>query len=149
MKNKNNFLRGFTVIELIVVIAIIAILSTIVSASLMTYVSKSKNAAIKANMASLQTYGGLYITEEGIDDYTNFFNEDKSINIINEIIRVSGSSVTKGTDGDNWCAETYLIPLLGEDKGDLPVFCVDSSGLKKEGRIADLTCVVANDWLCH
>jgi len=148
MKNKNIFSAGFTIIELIVIIAIIAILATIVSASLMTYVSKSKNAAIKANMASLQTYGGLYLTEEGNDDYSNLFNEDKSINIISEITRVGGI-VTMGANADNWCAKSNLIPLLGENKGNVPAFCVDSNGTKIEGRTGSLSCAALTNWLCQ
>jgi prepilin-type N-terminal cleavage/methylation domain-containing protein len=52
--------RGFTLIELLVVIAIIGILSSVVLASLNTARSKGNYAAIKSNLATIQTQAELY-----------------------------------------------------------------------------------------
>jgi prepilin-type N-terminal cleavage/methylation domain-containing protein len=56
MKNK----RGFTLIELLVVIAIIGILSAVVLASLNTASSKGGDAAVKADMNTIQTQAEIY-----------------------------------------------------------------------------------------
>ena len=45
--------KGFTIIELIVVIAIIAILAAIVLVNVTTYISKAKDARINSDMASI------------------------------------------------------------------------------------------------
>ena len=52
--------RGFTLIELLVVIAIIGILSAVVLASLNTARSKGNYAAVKSNLATIQTQAELY-----------------------------------------------------------------------------------------
>jgi len=143
MKNKNNFLRGFTVIELIVVIAIIAVLATIVTANVMTYVTKGKNTAIKANMANLLTYGGLYLTnDEGNENYDTFCDAGgKAQEFIDEIQNVNGNrSVVCADNEDNWCVTAYLIPVGVVAKNEDPVYCIDSTGVKKEGIHDTLYC---------
>ena len=45
--------KGFTIIELIVVIAIIAILAAIVLANVTTYINKAKDARIQSDMGSI------------------------------------------------------------------------------------------------
>jgi prepilin-type N-terminal cleavage/methylation domain-containing protein len=150
MKNKHNFLKGFTVIELIVVIAIIAVLATIVTANVMTYVTKGKNTAIKANMANLLTHGGLYLTDGNPppDNYDDFCaTGGKAQEFINEIKRVNGNrSVICANSEEEWCVTAYLVPTGVVAKYEDPVFCVDYTGVKKEGIHDSLYC---DSYICH
>jgi prepilin-type N-terminal cleavage/methylation domain-containing protein len=57
--------KGFTIIELIVVIAIIAVLAGIVLVNVQGYVSKSREASIKADMHQLETAATTYFSENG------------------------------------------------------------------------------------
>jgi len=142
MKNKNNFLRGFTVIELIVVIAIIAVLSTIVSASVMTYLTKGKNAAIKGNLANLATYGGLYLTGGVNDDYSDFCADPagKTQQFLTKIDEINGAeTIICRQDTDHWCVMVGLVTSITTSK-DKPVFCIDSTGVKVEGKEEDIDC---------
>jgi prepilin-type N-terminal cleavage/methylation domain-containing protein len=138
MKNKNNFLKGFTIIELIVVIAIIAVLATIVSTTLMTYITKSKNAAIKANMANLATHGGLFLTnDDNNQNYLAFCDDSKTENFLDKIDELNAyqadEDVMCASNSGNWCVRAYLVPSGVIAKNEEPVFCVDSAGTKKEG----------------
>lgn len=55
--------RGFTLIELLVVIAIIGLLSSIVLASLNSARGKSIDAAIKANLKTIQTQAEIFYSD--------------------------------------------------------------------------------------
>lgn len=52
--------RGFTLIELLVVIAIIGILATVVLVSLTASKDSGRDAAVKANLGSIQVQASLY-----------------------------------------------------------------------------------------
>ncbi|MCX6719824.1 MAG: prepilin-type N-terminal cleavage/methylation domain-containing protein [Candidatus Staskawiczbacteria bacterium] len=52
--------KGFTIIELIVVIAIIAVLAAIVMVNVTIYIGKSKDAAIKGDLNSLLNASVIY-----------------------------------------------------------------------------------------
>jgi prepilin-type N-terminal cleavage/methylation domain-containing protein len=60
-----NKLKGFTIIELIVVIAIIGVLATIVFTNISQYVNKSRVTTVKADMQKLLTSATEYINSNG------------------------------------------------------------------------------------
>lgn len=66
--------KGFTIIELVVVIAIIAVLAAIVLVNVTQYINKGKDAAIKGNMSSIMTNAVIYFDDVngGNGDYTGF-----------------------------------------------------------------------------
>ena len=55
--------KGFTIIELIVVIAIIAVLAGIVLVNVMQYIGKSKDATIKEEASQLQTAANVWLND--------------------------------------------------------------------------------------
>ena len=57
--------KAFTLIELIVVIAIIAILAAIVMVSVVGYIAKAKDGAIKAMMKQFQTCANTWVMNTG------------------------------------------------------------------------------------
>lgn len=52
--------KGFTIIELIVVIAIIAVLAAIVMVNVTGYITKGKDAAAQGNLATMITNGAVF-----------------------------------------------------------------------------------------
>lgn len=75
MKKQHGFIQhhrngaGFTLIELLVVIAIIGVLSTIILASLNTARGKSVDAAILADLHTIQNQAELYYYGAGNNSY--------------------------------------------------------------------------------
>ena len=64
--------RGFTIIELIIVIAIIAILAAVVLVNVTQYIQKGKDAAIKGDISSMQTDAAVYFDKQTSPTYVNF-----------------------------------------------------------------------------
>ncbi|VAW32050.1 hypothetical protein MNBD_CPR01-601 [hydrothermal vent metagenome] len=87
MQKKSSAQRGFTLIELLVVIAIIGILSSVVLASLNTARKKGNDAAVKSNLATIQTQAQLYY-----DDNSNKFSSTGS-----QVNETGDCSATAGT----------------------------------------------------
>lgn len=65
MKTKNIFTYGFTLIEVIVVIAIIAILSTVVLSASSSARIKANDVSIKANLDSIRTSAEFFRDKHG------------------------------------------------------------------------------------
>lgn len=123
--NKNmSKQKGFTLLELIIVVVIILILATMVAFVVEHFVDKGKDTAIKADlisiMATASSMGDLNPDFSGFCD-----NEDvqKSENAIDAIFG-SSNTTTCVDSSTKWCA---CAPLFTSG-----VYCVDSSGKKME-----------------
>jgi prepilin-type N-terminal cleavage/methylation domain-containing protein len=132
-KNKSlepQFLAGFTVIEILVVIAIIGVLGSIVLSYAGSYKAKNIKAAVKANMASIPAGATLhYINNDG--SYLDFCNSSYMTNVSGAIAKVStliGTLTCQVSANNNaWCA----CSQVSWPNSNL-YFCIDSTGTKKE-----------------
>ena len=121
MQNK----KGFTIIELIVVIAIIAVLATIVMINVTQYIAKGKDAAIKGNMSSIATSAAVFYNEQNPNTYTDM-EENPTITAANTQINTSSGTPNYLNAADQtWCACANLVAVDN-------YYCVDSTGLKEE-----------------
>lgn len=127
--------KGFTIIELIVVIAIIALLASIVMISTTSYISGSRDSAIKANLVSLLSRGTEYLESTG--NYNAFCTSNLGgapIKSVIESSKIGGTFICNCNIGGNncvvnptkWCACSTLISKSGD------TICVDSSNYKKQ-----------------
>ena len=125
MFNKKQ--KGFTIIELLVVVAIIAVLAAIVLVNVTQYINKGKDAAIKGNMATILTNMAVHY-----DSYGNYlagtpiFVNSNAYTIPATAITNAGKVVSLGvsTDGSQACSCATLYDTTNS------TYCVDSSGYK-------------------
>ncbi len=96
---KHTF-KGFTLIEIIVVIAIIGVLASILIPSMMGYIKKSRKTADRSTAGSLGRVAMAAIGDENEDYSSMGTNCDVSVH--------------RGADGD----ENYTLTVLGINVGD-------------------------------
>lgn len=142
MRTKNIFTYGFTLIEVIVVIAIIAILSTVVLSASSSARIKAEDLAIKANLDSIRTSAEFYYDKYGnygttISSYScsigtpdPLFTYTPISTAILEAERVSNNSglcILADSSGLNARANSWAVsvPLKSDPQKS---WCVDSSG---------------------
>ena len=134
--------KGFTIIELLVVIAIIAVLAAVVMVNVTSYIGKSRDSAIKANLANSMT--GFAVYAEGIPTGTAACDNANVSTPYGAAAAISGAeSCADGVTGGGYCACAQLI------SDTTKYFCVDSVGHKTETTIACSTdCVDTTDIVC-
>ena len=122
-----NKSKGFTIIELIVVIAIIAVLAAIVLVNVPQYINKGKDAAIEGNLAGILTNAADYMTSH--TDYTTICTYPSIA------AAIAATDIASDTAGGTVCsvkaddsAFCVCSPLKANSS---QVFCVDSTGLKR------------------
>ena len=122
--------KGFTIIELLVVVAIIAVLAAIVLVNVTGYINQGKNAAVKGNLATVLTNAAVWYDGVGLGSYTGFC---ASTNFTTPSAAISAAGETAICDelaaGTRWCACSSL-KTTGTEGADA-TFCVDSTGYKK------------------
>jgi prepilin-type N-terminal cleavage/methylation domain-containing protein len=124
-----NWKKGFTLIELIVVIAIIAILSMIMIPGLFNYIETTNNSVDMANLRTLNTATSLYKVEAAPNgDLFDGFSSDLSrqsklveLSYIREIVspRKSGANFYWSIDKQVW---EYSESVLAIDSSSHYVF---------------------------
>jgi prepilin-type N-terminal cleavage/methylation domain-containing protein len=125
--------RGFTIIELLVVIAIIAVLAAVVMVNVTSYINKGKDAAMKANMATITTAAAAFYDTNSNSTYTGLGSDSSYAAAVAAIESANGASnnVTDEIIAGAYCVET---PLLGGGE-----WCVDSTGYVGATAVCDAT----------
>jgi len=151
MKNiKNNF--GFTIIELLVVVAIIGILAAIAIVNVARYIDRGKDAAAKGDLATLLTAAIAFYNEKGDfngiafdSDYANALSSLKSDRMKYDVVVRCGTPQGSETfcesnsNSVSWCASI-------QEKADKSLrYCVDSRGAKKESPTAICKAGICSD----
>lgn len=131
MQNK----KGFTIIELIVVIAIIAILAAVVMVNVTGYIAKSKLAGIKSDLSRISIIAAVYADEHD-GSYSGLCAT--LTNISNDISK-NGRTLTCYDEGNvisayksafsgKWAAYAY-------ESSSNTQLCIDSNGRKNKNGI--------------
>ena len=101
-KMKNSKKKGFTLIELVVVIAIMAILALIMVPNLTAYINKAEVSKIQANLKNVHTAAELVYQTEGELDFTEIENYAN--------IKVAGASAVAASAEE---VDTYGVTETG------------------------------------
>lgn len=137
MKLKSN--KGFTLLELLVVIALIGIFAAIVVAALNSARNKGKDSSIRGTMAGMRAQAQLYYAANSYYASPNtttcgfyLFATSKSsqgvLEAVTEIEKQNGSyNMSCAADTKNWGVSTTL--------NDGTSWCVDSQGKTKVGTV--------------
>jgi prepilin-type N-terminal cleavage/methylation domain-containing protein len=124
--------KAFTLIELLIVIAIIGILAGIVLVSLTGALKKGKDSRIQADLQQVRNIAGMIMNDEGGYDTLcasdNTLNDDhptygSQLRTIESDITTQGSSVTCYASGTDYCVSAKLVSPKTPT-----YFCIDSNG---------------------
>lgn len=132
--------KGFTIIELIVVIAIIAVLAAVVMVNVTKYINKGKDSAIKANLNSLTTASVIFFEDHG--NYGSFCNNSLAEDIFNSIAIPSGKTKECKNQSDSYTfcchhSDTAWIACIELIEDNTKAWCVDNTGIKKQINVSD------------
>jgi len=119
-----NKSKGFTIIELIVVIAIIAILAAIVLVNVTVYINKAKDARVKSDLGSIAVGAGACTAMA----YGNATGCSNNLTYVPAVLYtdINGKAGANATNKDNataWCVSSQLA------SNSSAFVCVDSSGV--------------------
>jgi prepilin-type N-terminal cleavage/methylation domain-containing protein len=149
--------KGFTLIELVVVVAITAILSGIILFTVTQYVYKSKDSNIYGNMTILIPAGEVFYNGNGSsynDGVASFCNPNKNSVIKNVIFQMPinnvGDCYYSSSDSSTWgttstgsgsgnpaglccyALSQSWVACASEFNDSSKAYCVDSRGMKED-----------------
>jgi len=124
-----NKQKGFTIIELIVVIAIIAVLAGIVMINVAGYITKSKDAAIRSDLSNIALGMGACYAELGTYVGCPANTTYVQANLLTDVDTQNGTNGSTPAFGvptkDTYCASVVLASSASST-------CVDSTGVTKD-----------------
>ncbi len=142
--------RGFTLIEILVVVAIIGILTTVIVANLYQARVKAADAAVKDDLNGIRSQAEIYYSLHN-DSYGNysgttcpsvagagslFSNDSNILGAINHAVNVGSGNSFCSTNGILWAVAIGL-----KSSGS---WCIDSTGFSQLNNGAPNAAIVSN-----
>jgi len=130
-----KFFRGFTIVELIIVISIIGTLASIILVSVSSYIGKSKDSRIKAEISEISKGAVMYysnnFTLEGYDISDSFdpVSEGSNYEFLTDGTTDYVIYAKLSTSDAYWCTDSNGNVIELEDPPDSGVYsCVSGAG---------------------
>ena len=120
--------KGFTLIELVIVIAIITVLSGIVLFSVTQYINKGKDSNISGNLAVLVPVGEVFYTGNG-NSYAGFCSSTVTTN--SEVQMPQNPYPSGDCTGNLAGVCCYVATNNNAFTSSSNAYCVDSRGMKE------------------
>lgn len=119
--------KAFTIIELIVVIAIISVLTSIVLVNVNSIRNKARDATIKEDMTSFFKLATDYLEQHG--SYGGFCEDEKTRELFDSIPAYDAKKEKYCQhDSDDW----FVCAQLNFPEDRSKAWCIDKSGTKKQ-----------------
>jgi len=146
--------NGFTLIELVVVIAVITVLSGIILFTVAQYINRGKDSNISGNLAVLIPAGEVYYNSNGSSGYLGFCGSTVVSNAILQMPANTNSCATGNSAPPNNAAgiccyvkstNDAWVAYAKEFTNSSNIYCVDSRGVKKDtpGSSSNITTIVS------
>jgi prepilin-type N-terminal cleavage/methylation domain-containing protein len=130
MKEFSKRSNGFTLVELLIVVAILGILISIIVVAIREYSQRAKNTKILSDVSQVKRIAeSIYMSQS--DGYVNLcqadnLNEnDQDLKILKEDIEKQGGSITCKSIEESYCLSVSLVGgsyLCLDDEGDSGIY---------------------------
>jgi prepilin-type N-terminal cleavage/methylation domain-containing protein len=136
-KIKYILVRGFTLVELLIVIAIISVIASIVVSSAIEARARAANASVKSYLWQARSQVELYYLNNN-QSYTSACSNSTIVLVVAGALSNGGDTGSVASRCNNITNEWAVNSMLKSPEGANIYWCVDSSG-KAKGEPAELS----------